>query len=61
MEVETSEANLWSVKSVSKIEMEWMASFRVLGFFGAFEMCSNAVGRLSYVKVVPKHRLELGQ
>ena len=48
MSVETSRASLQSVKSVSKMEMERMASSKVLGIFCASAMCNNAVARLSY-------------
>ena len=48
MSVETSSANLRSVKSVSKMEMEQMASSKVLGIFYASVMCNNAVARLLY-------------
>ena len=48
MSVEMSRASLQSVKSVSKMEMEQMASSKVLGIFCALAMCNNAVARLLY-------------
>ena len=47
MSVETSIASLQSVKSVSRMEMERMASSKVLGIFCASVMCNNEIGRAS--------------
>ena len=48
MSVEMSIASLRSVKSVSRMEMEQMASSKGLGIFCASAMCINAVARLLY-------------
>ena len=51
MDVEISETNCWSVRFVSKMEIERMDSSRVFGIFCASEMCRSAVVRLSYIIV----------